>query len=352
MTSSLPNITLITGANGLIGSHIVRRYLDAGRTVAALRRADSDLHLVNDIKDRITWLEGDILDIPALEEAIQTVQSMGTVDVIHVAAIVSYSPKDRNRMDKVNVEGTANIVNICLSKGIRKLGYVSSVAAVGRPTIKRGSAANNPAKVIDEEQRWEESPNNSFYGQTKYRAELEVWRGIAEGLHAVIVNPSLVLGEGDWTRSSTQLFKYAFDEKPFYPAGIVNLVDVRDVAEAIFQLMESNVTAERFILSARSLSYKEFLDKLADALGKKRPGFRVSPKLTQVLWPIEAIRSWLTGKPPLITRETARSASGSYQYDGQKIEKMLPFRYRPIDETIQRICVFFKRTHELPNGPV
>ena len=268
MTSSLPDITLITGANGLIGSHIIRRYLDAGQTVAALRRANSDLSLLNDIQDRVTWLEGDILDIPSLEDALQTVQKQGTVDVIHVAAMISYSPKDRDRMDKVNVEGTANVVNLCRAKGVRKLGYISSVAAVGRPTIKGENT--NAAIVIDEGQRWEESPQNSFYGQTKYRAELEVWRGIAEGLDAVIVNPSLVLGEGDWTRSSTQLFKYAYDEKPFYPAGIVNLVDVRDVAEAVFQLMPSTITAERFILSAKSLSYKEFLDRMADAMGKKK----------------------------------------------------------------------------------
>lgn len=339
MTSSQPDITLITGANGLIGSHIIRRYLDAGLKVAALRRADSDLSLVNDFQEQVTWLEGDILDIPALEEAVLTAQASGTVDVVHVAAMISYSPKDRDRMDKVNVEGTANVVNICLAKGVRKLGYVSSVAAIGRPTIKGDSATL--AVVIDEEQRWEESPQNSFYGQTKYRAELEVWRGSAEGLNIVMVNPSLVLGEGDWTRSSTQLFKYAFDEKPFYPAGIVNLVDVRDVADAVFQLMQSDISAERFILSAKSFSYKEFLDKLADALGKKKPGFRVSPKLTQLLWPLEAVRSWFTGKAPLITRETARSASGSYQYDGRRIENRLPFRYRNIDETIQRISVFF-----------
>ncbi|GAB3905507.1 NAD-dependent epimerase/dehydratase family protein [Larkinella knui] len=344
MTSSQPDITLVTGANGLIGSHIIRRYLDAGRPVAALRRAGSDLGLLNDIKDRVTWFEGDILDIPSLEDALQTVQTRGTVDVIHVAAMISYSPKDRDRMDKVNVEGTANVVNICLAKGVRKLGYVSSVAAIGRPTIK-GENDNAPI-VIDEDQRWEESPQNSFYGQTKYRAELEVWRGVAEGLNAVMVNPSLVLGEGDWTRSSTQLFKYAFDEKPFYPAGIVNLVDVRDVAEAVFQLMQSDITAERFILSAKSLSYKDFLDKMADAMGKKRPKYRVSPKLTQLLWPVEAVRAWITGKAPLITRETARSASGHYQYQGRKIEQTLPFHYRNMDETIQRISVFFKRTHD------
>lgn len=344
MTSSLPDITLITGANGLIGSHIIRRYLDAGRNVAALRRANSDLSLLDDLKNRITWLEGDILDIPALETAIQSVQTSGVVDVVHVAAMISYSPKDRARMEKVNVEGTANIVNVCLATGVRKLGYVSSVAAIGRPTIK--GDAEEPAKPINEGQRWEESPQNSFYGKTKYRAELEVWRGIAEGLDAVMVNPSLVLGEGDWTRSSTQLFKYAFDEKPFYPAGIVNLVDVRDVADAVFQLMQSPITAERFILSSTSLPYKEFLDKLADTLGKKKPRFRVSPRLTRLLWPFEAVRAWMTGKTPLITRETARSASGAYRYDGRKIETMLPFQYRNIDETIHRISMFFKRTHD------
>ncbi|MFC5411046.1 SDR family NAD(P)-dependent oxidoreductase [Larkinella bovis] len=341
MTLSLPDITLITGANGLIGSHIVRRYLEAGRNVAALRRTGSDLSLLNDLNDQIIWFEGDILDIPALEDAIQTLQTGGTVDVVHVAAIVSYLPKDRSRMEKVNVEGTANVVNVCLAKGVRKLGYVSSVAAVGRPT---GKSETGPT-VIDEEQRWEESPQNSFYGQTKYRAELEVWRGVAEGLDTVLVNPSLVLGEGDWTRSSTQLFKYAYDEKPFYPAGIVNLVDVRDVADAVFQLMQSEITAQRFILTAASMPYKEFLDKMADAFGRRRTRFRVPPTLTRLLWPLEAVRSWLTGKAPLITRETARSASGSYRYDGRKIENTLSFQYRNIDETIQRICVFFKRTH-------
>jgi dihydroflavonol-4-reductase len=180
------------------------------------------------------------------------VLALGTVDVIHVAAMISYSPKDRDRMDKVNVEGTANVVNICQAKGVRKLGYVSSVAAVGRPTVK-GDTVRRYARRLSSTKAsaGKNRPKNSFYGQTKYRAELEVWRGSAEGLDAVMVNPSLVLGEGDWTRSSTQLFKYAFDEKPFYPAGIVNLDRCPGCRRSGFSVdAKRPVTAQRFILSA------------------------------------------------------------------------------------------------------
>ncbi|WP_128545928.1 SDR family NAD(P)-dependent oxidoreductase [Larkinella soli] len=335
------NMVLITGANGLIGSHLVRRYLEAGHPVAALRRAESDLSLLDDVRERVTFYEGDILDIPSLEDAVRELRSRGPLDLIHAAAIISYSPKDRDRMEKVNVEGTANVVNVCLGEGVRKLGFVSSIAALGRPA-RKGIKTDGPV-VISEEQRWEDSPNNSFYGKTKYRAELEVWRGMAEGLDAVIVNPTLVLGEGDWSRSSTQLFKYAWDERPFYPAGTAGLVDVRDVADALYLLMQSELTAERFLLNAATMPYQVFFNKVADAFGRKRPSIRVSPGLTRLLWPLEALRSRLTGKPPLITRETARSASSSYQYEGRKIEKMTPFRYRPIDETIQRISAFFSR---------
>ena len=146
------------------------------------------------------------------------------IDVIHAAAIVSFIPKDRDRMEQINVEGTANVVNVCLKAGVRKLGYVSSVAAVGRPAGKGGKATERV--LIGEDQKWEDSPNNSAYATTKYRAELDVWRGIAEGLNAVMVNPSVVLGAGDWNRSSLQLIKYVGDERPFYPAGLVNYVDV------------------------------------------------------------------------------------------------------------------------------
>lgn len=277
-----------------------------------------------------------MLDIPSLEAAIAP-----NSDVIHAAALVSFFPKDRDRMEHINVEGTANIVNVCLKAGVRKLGYVSSVAAIGRPVDKTGKP--DVPMVLDEEQKWEESPNNSAYAITKYQAELEVWRGVAEGLNAVLVNPSVVLGVGDWSRSSLQLIKYVYDEKPFYPAGLVNYVDVLDVADVLTRLMQSDITAEHYILNGGTIPYRSLLEQIAGALKKKPPGIRVSPALTRLLWPLETLRAWAMGKNPLITRETARSSGTLYQYNGHKIEQVLDFQYRVLSDTLERVSGAFGR---------
>ena len=330
MTSSLPNSTLVTGATGLIGSHVVRYLLALGRPVSALYRGQNGYGLLTDIANQITWLDGDVLDIPSLEIAITP-----GCDVVHCAAIVSFVPKDRARMEQVNVEGTANIVNVCLVAGVRKLAYLSSVASLGRPESKNNVPG---AIVVTEEQKWEESPLNSAYAKTKYRAELEVWRGSAEGLPVVMVNPSVVLGEGDWTRSSTQLIKYVYDEKRFYTEGDINYVDVLDVAEAIVKLLHSPVVDQRFILNAGAMPYRDFLTQLAQALGKRPPNIRVPPGLARVLAALESVRSFVTGTSPLITQETARGASHRYYYPGEQITHSIDFQYRPLETTIGRIA--------------
>lgn len=344
MIASPPNPVFITGATGFVGSHIARRYLAAGHTVSALKRPTANYGMLTNVAEQITWHDGDLLDIPSLEAAIQSgVDTSGVdapgCDVIHAAAVVSFAPKDRRRMERANVEGTANVVNVCLKAGVRKLGYVSSVAALGRPPAQTGTA--DAPVVIDERQKWEDSPNNSFYAQTKYRAELEVWRGVAEGLNAVLVCPSIVLGAGDWNRSSLQLIRYVADENPVYPAGLANYVDVLDVADALYGLIQSNVSNERYILSGGTIPYRRLLEQIAAGLHKRPPTTRVSPVLTRVLWPLEAVRAWLTGREPLITRETARSAGAAYRYDGRRIEQALSFQYRPLAETIGRIAAAF-----------
>ena len=331
MTSLLPNPVFITGATGFIGSHIARRYLADGHPVTALYRPQNGYGLLSDVAEQITWHAGDVLDIPSLEAAIEA-----NIDVIHAAAIVSFVPKDRDRMEHINVEGTANIVNVCLKAGVRKLGYISSVAAMGRPTAKGGRTSESTP--INEDQKWEDSPNNSVYAKTKYWAELEVWRGVAEGLNVVIVNPSIVLGAGDWSRSSLQLIKYVHDERPFYPAGLVNYVDVLDVTDVLMKLMQSDRTSQRFILNGGTIPYRSLLEQIAAVLGKHPPMRQIPPTLTRLLWPLEAVRAWLIGKAPLITRETARSASSLYQYDGHKIEEVLDFQYRPLSDTLKRVA--------------
>lgn len=335
MTSPVsPGHVFITGASGLIGSHITRRYLQAGYQVSALKRPTSGYGLLADVADQVRWYEGDVLDIPSLEVAIQP-----GIDVVHAAALVSFLGKDDRCMEQVNVEGTANVVNVCLRAGVRKLGYVSAVTALGRPSHRLASDPESRFEpiLIDEDQKWEESPRNSPYAKTKYRAELEVWRGVAEGLTAVIINPATTLGVGNWDHSSLQLIRYIAKEKRYYPGGLINLVDVLDVAEVMVRLMESDIASRRFILCGGTIPYQSLFDQLAKAMHKRAPDTRASRWATSLIWPLEVVRAWITRTKPLITRETARASNLLYICDGRRIKKALGFQYRPLEQTIQRV---------------
>ena len=321
---------LITGATGLVGSTVARRFLSEDHTVYALFRSGADRSLLQDVEALIQWVEGDILDINSLETAMD-----GVDFVVHTAAVVSFVPRDRKMMYKVNVEGTANVVNVCLKYKVQKFCHVSSIAAIGRPDTKKIIAGQD--LILDETQRWEDSPENSEYAKTKYLAELEVWRGIAEGLNAVIVNPTLILGEGDWNKSSTQIFRYVYQEKPFYTEGIANYVDVKDVAEIIFKLLFSNILSERFLLNGGSISYHNLFNTIADSMQKKRPKIKVGAGLAAVIWRIEAVRTWLLGTKPLITKETAQSAARRIKYNNEKIKNALGFSFQPIEKTVARV---------------
>ncbi|KAA0991442.1 SDR family NAD(P)-dependent oxidoreductase [Dyadobacter aurulentus] len=321
---------LITGATGLVGSAVARKFLSEGHKVSAIYRKTSDKSLLSDIDAEISWIEGDILDLGSLEDAIKD-----TDCVVHTAAVVSFVPADRDMMYKVNVEGTANVVNVCLKYQLKKLCFVSSIAAIGRPDPRKATAGDEV--VLDETHRWENSPENSEYAKTKHLAELEVWRGIAEGLNAVIVNPTLILGEGDWKKSSTQLFKYVYQEKPFYTDGLANYVDVLDVAEIVFRLIKSDISGERFLLNAGSISYKNLFHMIADNMNKKRASLRVGPGLAGVIWRVEAVRTFLLGTKPLITRETARSAARKVTYKNNKVKNALHFEFQPIEKTVKRV---------------
>jgi nucleoside-diphosphate-sugar epimerase len=319
----------ITGCNGLVGSFVARKLIQEGYQVRALRRKSSDLTLVQDIAAQIEWVEGDILDLPGLSKAMAGVSA-----VIHSAAIISFAPADKARMHKINVEGTTNVVNVCLANNVSKLCHVSSVAALGR---KKND------QFITEEAKWEHSGYNSNYAQTKYLAELEVWRGIAEGVPAVIVNPSVILGPGNWEQGSTKLFKYVWDERAFYTGGSINYVDVRDVSQIIFQLIHSEITLERFILNGGSIKIKELFDKIATQFGRKPPYMPVNSLLAAVAWRIEYMRSMVTGKEPLITRETAQIAQKEYVYLNEKVKQKLHYSFHPIDDTIAWTCRELKK---------
>ena len=313
----------ITGANGLVGSYICRRLLEHRCSIRALKRANSDLRLVQDIQDQIEWVEGDILDAVRLGTQLQ-----GITHVVHSAAFVSYDSRDENRMHKINVEGTANVVNACLACGLPHLLHVSSVAAIGK-------GKSNP---VDEQNQLSNLKTTTAYARSKYLAELEVWRGISEGLAATIINPSLVLGPGDWDRSSTQVFKYIRDEHRFYTDGVVNYVDVRDVAEVAWRLLNQETSGERYIVSAGSITYRELFEKIAHYWQKKPPTIKVKPSFVRLASVADRWRAALTRQPRMITDELTQISQNIHAYDNNKVKQATGIHFTSLDETIAWCC--------------
>lgn len=318
---------LVTGGAGLLGSELISQLLAQGKQVRAIYNKTA---LTEFKSSNLEQLQCNILDVVGLEEAMK-----GVEEVYHCAAVVTFNPKRREEMFKVNIEGTANVVNASLDAGIKKMVYVSSIAALGR--IRQ----NEP---INETMNWTEESSNSRYGQSKYLAEMQVWRGIGEGLNAVIVNPVLIMGPGDWNKSSSMIFKNVYNELPWYTDGTTGFVDVRDVAKAMIMLMESNITAERFIISAENKSYRDVFNLIAKAFGKRAPNRKVTPALTRIVWRLEAIRNFFTGKEPLITKETTTTAMTKANMDNSKLKKFLPgFSYRKIEDSIMDTCAAFQQ---------
>jgi dihydroflavonol-4-reductase len=325
------SMILVTGASGLVGSHLVTQLVKEGKQVRALYR--SSVPVIKGA-EKIEWVRGDILDVVSLEEAM-----MGVEQVYHCAATVSFNPKKKAQLYQSNVEGTGNVVNACLNEGVRKLLFVSSVAALGR--IREN-------KAINETMNWSEETSNSEYGKTKYFSEIEVWRGIGEGLDAVMVNPVIILGAGNWDGGSSSMFKSAYDEFPWYTEGTGGFVDVNDVVRVMILLMESSVSSERFILSAETLSYREVFTQMANGFQKKPPHRKVSPILAAIVWRLEAFKAMFTGKDPLLTKETARTAAAKVKFDNDKLKRFFPdFQYTPINDSVKRICGELKEMYNL-----
>lgn len=319
----------LTGGAGLVGKELLSQLLDDGYTVRALYHS-SPIEINHPNLEKI---QGDILDVVLLEEVFQ-----GISYVFHCAALVSYDPADRYKLLQLNTIGTANIVNECIDSEIKKLVYVSSVAAIGR----------NRNSMVNENMTWSEKTNNSQYGRSKYLAEMEVWRGIGEGLNAVIVNPSLILGGDDWSSGSSAIFKSAFDEFPWYSEGMSGFVDVRDVARAMILLMNSDITAQRFILSGENVSFRTIFSSIAKCFGKRSPHKKVNPTLAEFVWRLEALKARFSKKKPLLTKETARTSLSTIQFDSSKILKALPgFSFTPIEETIRFTCENLKEKYQL-----
>lgn len=336
-------MNLVTGGTGLIGSHLLIALCGKGRRVKATFRSAQAVETVQkffsergklDLFAQIEWVQADILETEQLFEAMK-----GAQYVYHCAGDVSFNPKKAKRVYKVNAEGTANVVNVALDAGIGKLCHVSSTAALGKED------ASNREK---EDAEWALGPDNSSYANSKHLAEMEVWRGVEEGLDAVIVNPAIVIGPGVWGRSSTSIFPSIYKGMKFYPCGTNAYVDARDVAEIMIRLTEGEYSADRYILVSENLSFKVFFRMVATHLHKRAPHIRARPWMGEIAWRLLWLMGELSGRAPAITKEMVRAGNETVHFNNEKIRQALNYTFIPVETSVADTCRFFLRQVESP----
>jgi dihydroflavonol-4-reductase len=320
---------LITGATGFLGTALILQLTANQQKVRALKRKSSKISPLLSQNPLIEWVVADINDLEDLADAFD-----GITKVYHCAAFISFDPKDKKKLLHININGTANIVQLCLDQNIRLL-HVSSVATLGN--AKKG-------EQITEKDFWEYDAKAHSYAISKYEGEMEVWRGIAEGLDAVIVNPSVIIGKNSGFDGSGAIFKLVKEGLKFYTNGATGIVDVDDVAKAMVLLMDSEITGERFILSAENWHYKDFFKTIADGFGVKAPNTEAKPWMLALAWRGAKIASLFTRKTPALTRDAARSSTNLSYYNNQKVSKALQFDFKPSAKTILEVCNALK-TH-------
>ncbi len=323
-------MVLVTGGTGLVGSHILYFLLKGGQKVRAIHRKSSDLKAVlnvfsyytnnaESIYNQIEWKEANLNDIPALTEAFQGIEK-----VYHAAAYVSFDPNNFQKLKKSNIEGTANVVNLSLSSGVKKLCHVSSIATLG----------NKGNEMADENSQWDPDADNNVYAISKYGAEMEVWRGTQEGLDAVIVNPGVILGSGFWNDGTGLLFKEVYEGLSYYTKGEVGFVDVIDVAEISVKLMESPIKSERYILVSENAGYKYLLSRIAKNFDKKPPSKELKPWILQIAWRLDKLKSFISSSKRMLFKSTAKTIFQKRHFSNMKIKKEMGCEFIPLEETI------------------
>lgn len=322
---------LVTGASGFLGQHLLQALAQQPLPVVALYNSRKPQA---DTGKGITWKQCDLLDVFAVEEIMQ-----GITQVYHCAAIVSFDARKKDQMIQGNVAATANVVNAALDAGVEKLVHVSSIAALGR---KPEAAAEGA--LITEDTHWEESKANSAYAESKFQSEMEVWRAMAEGLNAAIVNPAIILGEGDWDSGSANLMQIVYKEFPWYTEGINAWVDVKDVAAAMVTIMDSDISDERYIISAGNYAYRDVFTEMANALNRKPPHKKASSWMTEIVWRMEVLKSRIADRQVTISKESARTAQTKCYYSNEKLLRQFPgFKYHSLKDTVARMAAAFLR---------
>ena len=333
---------LVTGGTGLVGAHLLYQLSLDNNSIVAIHRESSDLNAVKNVfsyytddyqnlYNKIIWKIADVNDIPSLYAAF-----IGITHVYHCAAVISFNKKDEPLLRKVNIEGTANMVNLALDHTIEKFCYVSSIATISKAFNK---------SEITEENEWNPTEQNSGYTISKYGAETEMWRGSQEGLDVIIVNPGVILGAGYWYTGTGKLFDIVHKGFKFYTEGVTGYVGVTDLVKSMLLLMESSIKNERFIIVSENRSYKEVLFAIADGFSKNRPSIKVTPFLSEIAWRLAFVKSLFSNNEPFIYREYSRASTRKSYYSNKKVKSILNYEFEPLINCIKKVCNNYKQDH-------
>ena len=324
---------LVTGATGLVGSHLLVKLLQENEEVKALFRSEKQIEKVKNVFafhhqtalfDKVNWVKGDITDIPSLEIAFENVTL-----VYHCAALISFDTSDEDELRKINIEGTANVVNCCIDFSVKKLCHVSSIAALGNP--------KEHETTITEETEWNPEELHSDYAITKYGAEMEVFRGHQEGLEVVIVNPGVIFGYGFPKKGSDVIIQSVKKGLSFYTKGNIGIVSVEDVVKSMTQLMKSNNNGERYSIVGENISTKALLDFISEELNLKKPSIEATKWMTSIAWRMDWLISKIVNRKRRLTRSTATSSHSTTTFDTSKIEKELNFTFQKKESYLKTI---------------
>lgn len=327
-------MVLITGGTGLVGAHLLLHLIENGESVRAIYRNLASIQKTKNLFciykkeylfEKINWIEADILDVPSLEIAFQNIDY-----VYHCAALISFDPKDEDLLRKTNIEGTANMVNFCIENSVKKMCFVSSIAALGD--------CKENEKTITEETEWNPEKPHSDYAISKYGAEMEIWRGQQEGLNSVIINPGVILGPGFWEQGSGLVFNKIKKGFPFYSRGTTGIIAVDDVVRTAIMLMKNEISNERFILISENIVFQDLLNSIATALGAKKPSIHSTPFLISILWRLDWLRATLFRQKRILDRATAKASYSKVLYSNEKIKKHLPIDFLDVNHYIQDIA--------------
>ena len=333
---------LVTGGTGMLGAHLLLACARNKLPVRALYRSATRLQEVSDFFEyhfpddpshfkQIEWHQSDLNDWSQLEQAFE-----GINQIYHCAAKVSFASYHTQKLIKTNIEGTANVVNLALKYKVKKMVYVSSIAALGvEPMIKK----------VDENHSWNSNLPHTPYAYSKYGAELEVWRGSQEGLEVLVVNPGIILGEYFWNRSSGTLISRIAKGMNFYPTGNAGIVSLNDVVQCMMLLMNSTLKNERYILVSENISYQKLMKKIASQLGVKPPRFPLTKTLLYSLYILNKVTYAIGLKKSFLNRATLESLCSTQIYEGSKIERELNFHYSATDTVLEAIGKAYKTDH-------